>query len=129
MQQPGQAETLRSGSELYQLLRAATHKLDRLAVVVAEADEDSLAGMAPELHLSDRAIRAAAERRQGTPSAEEAAAFRAWQEAAARFRSTAHRRLEELDDRIHSLRMCNRALRAYGGQQAHHKAQTLQKKL
>ena len=46
MQQPGQAETLRSGSELYQLLRAATHKLDRLAVVVAEADEDSLAGMA-----------------------------------------------------------------------------------
>jgi hypothetical protein len=129
MQQPGQAETVRTESELLQLLRAATHKLDRLAAAVAEADDDSLAGMAPELHLSDRAIRAAAERRRGLPSAEEAAAFRAWTEAAARFRTTAHRRLEELDDRIHSLRMCNCALRAYGGQQAHHKAQTLQKKL
>ncbi len=127
--QPEPAESGRTESELFQLLRAATRKLDRLASTVAEADADSLAGMAPELHLSDRAIRAAAERRHGAPTPEETAAFREWQEAAARFRATAHRRLEELDDRIHSLRMCNRALRAYGGQQAHHKAQTLQKKL
>lgn len=124
MEQLAPAET-----DLHQLLIAATHKLERLSQAVAVADDDSLAGMAPELHLSDRAIRAAAERRTGAPSAAEEAAFRAWKEAAALFRQTAHRRLEELDDRIHSLRMCNRALRAYGGQQAHHKAQTLQKKL
>ncbi len=119
----------RADSDLQELLKAATHKLQRLSQAVAVADDDSLAGMAPELHLSDRAIRAAAERRHGPPTPAEEAAFRAWKEAAALFRQTAHRRLEELDDRIHSLRMCNRALRAYGGQQAHHKAQTLQKKL
>ena len=124
MHPPVQADTA-----LAELLRAATNKLHRLAAAVSEADNDDLAGMAPELHLSDRAIRAAAEQRNGVPSREEERAFHEWQDAAARFRATAHRRLEELDDRIHSLRMCNRALKAYGGLQPHHKAQTLQKKL
>ncbi len=114
--------------DLREQLTDAAAKLDRLSRIIGDADADTLSRIAPELHRCERAIRLAARQRSGVPGPAETEAYRAWKRAASRFRDAAHQRLEELDDRIHSLRQCNRALRAYGGLTAHHRGQRVRRK-
>jgi len=96
---------------------------------MAEDGDSAFENLAPELHMSQRAIQAAVEARTGEPTPEEQAAFAAWIEAADMFRVEAHRHLEDLDEKIQSLRQCNRAFKAFGGLEPHHRAQRLQQKL
>lgn len=114
---------------LAEQLRATASKLARFCASLADEGDGEFDSLAPELHMSQRAIQAAVASRSGQPNAEEQAAFLAWIEAADRFRVEAHRRLEELDEKIQSLRQCNRAFKAYGGLESHHRAQRLQQKL
>ena len=115
--------------DLASVLEAATAKLERLCQLI-EADEDGdLAHLAPELYVSERSIRAAAARKRVAPSARETEAYRGWCAASAHFRRVAHRRLEDLDEKMFSVCRCSGALRACGGLQSHHRAQRLQKQL
>jgi hypothetical protein len=115
--------------DLVSVLTAAATKLERLGQQI-EAEEDGVfAEFAPELHVSERAICAAASRRSGAPTEPEVDAYHRWQEAAAHLRRVAHRRLEDLDDRMFSVRRCSLAFRAYGALESNHRALSLQKAL
>lgn len=114
---------------LTEQLRATAQKLQRFSQALSAEGDAAFEGLAPELHMSQRAIQASVEARSGQPTPEEQQAFMAWIEEADKFRVEAHRRLEELDEKIQSLRQCNRAFKAYGGLESHHRAQRLQQKL
>lgn len=115
--------------DLASVLEAATAKLDRICQQI-EADEDGdLAHVAPELQVSERSIRTAAARMREAPSAREARAYRLWIAASAHFRRVAHRRLEDLDEKMFSVCRCSAALRACGGFQSHHRARHQQRQL
>jgi len=116
-------------SDLENVLLAAATKLERLGRLIEEDEDGDFAHFAPELHVTEQAIRAAAARRTGTPSERDVQAFHRWREASAQLRRLAHRRLEDLDERMFSVRRCSLAFRAYGGLSSNHTAQRLQKAL